>query len=156
MTVTVHRFEDLDVLNYSLPMPLCLNCPTSRFTLNVVFSHPTSSHQSVVSQWNNNNPCWWYVMQFVWLRSMRYRFLSIWQRTVTVFVTVFSKFCNWKLFPKFTALRIPCRIYSSLSACFLFINQVTHVFFDNFFFFLLCWRIQNPPLYSQFIGFAPL
>jgi len=31
---------------------------------NAVFFHPTSSHQSLVSQWNNNYPCWWYVTQF--------------------------------------------------------------------------------------------
>ena len=84
--VRVRHREGSNLLENPLTVPLyvCLCVQLKSFiifsTLNIVFFRPASSHQLVVSKWNNNFPCWWYVIQFVWSQFRSYKLASAWPK----------------------------------------------------------------------------
>lgn len=87
---------------YGSPLPLPLRvippvmlCTLSFYTWIVLFFCHTLSNYFVVSRWNNNCPCCWYVILFVWPWSRCAIFLvSGHQQTPCISVTSQQLNCN--------------------------------------------------------------
>jgi len=80
MTVTGPHLQGNNFLDGHLHIHTTAKLP-NLYALYVLLFQPTSSQQFIVPQWTSNQPCWWYFLQFVWLRSKHCRCLSIWLLT---------------------------------------------------------------------------